>query len=94
MVIMKRPFSPLVVGAGVLKIPATEFKAKCLAVMQAVHDGKAAEIVVTKRGKPLAKIVPYKSVDRSLFGFAAGKLRIVGDVLRTGEVWDAQQPAP
>jgi len=89
---MKRPFSALVASASALEVPATEFKAKCLAMMQAVHDGKAAEIVVTKHGKPLAKIVPCGSVGQSLFGFAAGKLTIIGDIFATGEVWEAERP--
>ena len=72
-------------------MPATEFKAKCLAVMQALRDGKAAEIIVTKHGKPLAKVVPYEAADRTLFGFAIGKLRAHGGLFETGEPWEAER---
>jgi len=91
MVIMKRPFFPLVIDAGPIEMAATEFKSKCLAVMQAVHDGRAAEIVITKHGKPLAKVVPYEPIERTMFDFAKGKIRIVGDIFSTGEVWDAEE---
>jgi len=90
MVYMKRPFSPLLIDPGSLEVPATEFKAKCLAMMQAVHDGRAAEIVVTKHGKPLAKIVPYEVTRPTMFGFAKGKIAFAGDVFQTGERWDAE----
>jgi len=81
---------PLLIDPGSLEIPATEFKAKCLAMMQAVHDGRAAEIVVTKHGKPLAKIVPYELARPTMFGFAKGKIAFTGDVFRTGKAWDAE----
>ena len=84
----------MVVRPAVLEMPATEFKAKCLAVMQAVFEGKAAEIVVTKRGKPLARVVPYESSDRTLFGFAAGKLTTRGSLFGTGDRWEAERPRP
>jgi prevent-host-death family protein len=87
---MKRPFSPLIVDTGRLEIPATEFKSKCLAMMQSVHDGRATEIIVTKHGRPLAKIVPVEPANRTMFGFAKGKIRFDGDIFETGERWDAE----
>ena len=91
MVIMKRPFSPLVIAAGALEVPATEFKAKCLAMMEAVRAGKAAEIVITKHGKPVAKLVPFEAAGGTLVGFAKGKIALRGDVFRTGELWEAEE---
>ncbi len=82
---MKRPFSPLVIDTGPLEIPATEFKAKCLAMMQSVHDGRVAEIVVTKHGKPFAKVVPVEPVRRTMLDFAKGMIEIKGDIFSTGE---------
>ncbi len=39
------------------KIPISLFKAKCLRILQEVHD-KKKRVIVTKRGKPLAEIMP------------------------------------
>ena len=61
------------------EIAAGEFKAKCLAIID--HVGKTGqEVIITKRGKPTAKLVPFElqSVD-SLFGRLKGVVRIVGD---------------
>lgn len=44
-------------------ISASEFKARCLALLDGVAEG--GEIVVTKRGKPVAKVVPVDPIDRS-----------------------------
>lgn len=43
--------------AGETTIPVTKFKAQCLAVIDRVSKGKAARIVLTKRGKPVAALV-------------------------------------
>ncbi|HEX6031197.1 MAG TPA: type II toxin-antitoxin system prevent-host-death family antitoxin [Tepidiformaceae bacterium] len=44
-------------------IPAGEFKAKCLALLDEVADS-GEEIVVTKRGKPVARLAPLRSATR------------------------------
>lgn len=41
-------------------IPAGEFKAKCLALLDEVRDHQE-EIIVTKRGKPVARVVPIET---------------------------------
>ena len=41
------------------EIPAGEFKAKCLALLDEVRD-KDEEIIVTKRGKAVARLVPIE----------------------------------
>ena len=60
------------------QIPAGEFKASCLAVMDNVQ-ATGEPIVVTKRGVPVVKLVPAGSKD-DIFGFMANEFRIVGDV--------------
>lgn len=90
MVIVKRPYSPLVERAGSIEVPATEFKARCLAMLGAVHDGRATEIVVTKHGKPFAKVVPIDHRAERFCGFAKGKIAVLGDIFSTGERWDAE----
>lgn len=70
---------------------AGTFKANCLAVMDEVQ-AKRETVVITKRGKPVAKLVPIQQEADELSGFFSGKGEIVGDVvapvLDLGE-WDA-----
>lgn len=59
---------------------AGDFKAKCLAVMKEV-EAKREAVVITKRGKPLVKVVPLEQepAEDPIFGFLRGKAWIVGD---------------
>jgi prevent-host-death family protein len=61
-------------------MPAGQFKAKCLAVMDEVQ-AKRESIIITKRGKPVVKVIPVNDADDDLYGFFVGKGRIVGDVV-------------
>ena len=62
------------------KIGAGAFKANCLAIMDEVQ-AKRVTVVITKRGKPVAKLVPIDGQKDDIFGFLAGKVTIVGDVV-------------
>jgi prevent-host-death family protein len=62
------------------KIAAGVFKAKCLAIMDEVQS-KRETVVITKRGKPIAKLVPVDQKPDSIFGFYVGKGEILGDVV-------------
>jgi prevent-host-death family protein len=73
------------------KIPAAQFKAQCLAVMEQVADS-GRSVVVTKHGKPVVQIVPAESGEDEIFGFMAGKGRIVGDIENTIPVSDWNLP--
>jgi prevent-host-death family protein len=64
----------------VKKMAAGTFKAKCLAVMDEVQS-KRETVIITKRGKPVAKLVPVGAEKDEIFGFLAGKGRVVGDVV-------------
>ena len=64
----------------VKKIAAGSFKVHCLAVMDEVQAKREA-VVITKRGKPVAKLVPVEEQTDELFGFLRGKVTIVGDVV-------------
>jgi prevent-host-death family protein len=64
------------------KIPAAEFKSHCLAVMDRVAQS-GRPVVVTKHGKPVVQILPAESDEGDIFGFLAGKGRIVGDIENT-----------
>ena len=62
------------------KIPAGEFKAHCLAIMDQVS--KSGEpVVVTKHGKPVVKLVPAENRVDDIFNYMAGKVKIVGDIV-------------
>ncbi|MGH7356313.1 MAG: type II toxin-antitoxin system Phd/YefM family antitoxin [Candidatus Rokuibacteriota bacterium] len=71
---------------------AGEFKARCLRVMEEVRKYRTP-VVITKKGKPVAKLVPPDEPAKSVFGCMAGTARIVGDimspVLPPIEQWDA-----
>jgi prevent-host-death family protein len=68
-------------------IPATKFKQTCLAVLDRIGpDG----IVITKHGKPVAKLVPLEAESSDLIGSLAGKIHVRGDILSTGVRWDAE----
>ena len=68
-------------------ISATEFKAKCLQIFD--HLG-ADGIIVEKRGKPIAKVIPIRPKNSDWIGSMKGKLKIHGDIMSTGIKWDAQ----
>ena len=71
---------------------ASEFKAKCLAVMDEVAESGQG-VVVTKNGKPLVELVPHKvKTKRGLLGILKGDLVIKGDIMSPIDVeWDAMK---
>jgi prevent-host-death family protein len=58
---------------------ASAFKAQCLKVMNEIQ-ATGEPVIVTKRGKPVVKVVPIKSENDDIFGFMADKFDIVGDI--------------
>lgn len=71
-----------------IRIPAGEFKAKCLALLDEVRDERK-ELVVTKRGVAVARILPMEPLSVSSGGRMAGTVQIHGDLFSTGEQWEA-----
>ena len=72
-------------------IPATEFKATCLALLDRVADRRES-FVITKRGKPVAKLVPLVATRKKRKALI-GSVTIVDpndDLLSTGLRWDIQ----
>ena len=62
-------------------IAAGKFKAQCLALLDDVHD-HGHEVVITKRGKAMARLVPMaKKEPASVIGALEGKLRVAGDIV-------------
>ena len=74
-------------------IQASEFKAKCLALMDEVaRTGQA--IVVTKNGRPVAELHPHRPPRaRSLIGLQKGRIAIKGDIVSPvgARLWDASK---
>ena len=62
------------------KMAAGSFKVHCLAVMDEVQ-AKRETVVITKHGKPVAKLVPVDKDTDDIYGFLAGKGSIQGDVV-------------
>ena len=72
-------------------INASVFKAKCLGLMEEVNKS-GEEIVILKNGKPISKLVPYKSRPQSLFGLHEGSVRSRDDLIEPVDVpWDVAQ---
>ena len=73
-------------------INASEFKVKCLELMDEVEES-GEEIVITKQGRPVSRLVPYREKQentqdsgntknlKSPFGDYRGKIKIHGDIV-------------
>jgi prevent-host-death family protein len=61
-------------------MPAGSFKTNCLAVMDEVQ-AKHETVIITKRGKPVAKLVPVNAESDEIYNFLAGKGNVAGDVV-------------
>jgi len=61
-------------------IPAAQFKANCLRLMDEVAQ-RRTPIVITKRGKPVVKLVPVDVKPIDIIGRMAGTIKIVGDII-------------
>jgi prevent-host-death family protein len=71
-------------------VNATEFKAKCLALLDEVQS-TGEPLQITKRGKPVAQVVPFRQRRKSIYGFMKGQIKIHGDIISPlNEPWDAQ----
>ena len=67
-------------------IEAEQFKAQCLALLDELEsDG----LIITKGGKPVARVVPFAERDADLIGSLRAKIRIKGDISTTGVRWNA-----
>jgi prevent-host-death family protein len=73
-------------------IAAGQFKAECLKLMDRVNENHE-EIIISKRGKPVAKLVPIENEPvRSIFGFTRNSVKNEKDIVEpTGEKWNAER---
>jgi prevent-host-death family protein len=71
------------------RISAGDFKARCLAIMDEVRD-RGGEYLITKRGVPVARLVPVRHEPRKLFGSLKGTVTVLGDIIGPlDEPWEA-----
>jgi len=69
-------------------IGASRFKEQCLALLDRLGpDG----LVITKHGRPVARVLPYEQDPASLIGSLRNELKIKGDIMATGVRWDAER---
>lgn len=76
------------------QISATEFKAKCLALLDEVAE-RGGVLTITKRGQPVATVQRAgKKKRRSLENILAGKVELVGDIVNVNftDDWHMLQP--
>jgi prevent-host-death family protein len=73
-------------------VGVAEFKARCLELIDGVGT-RGDELVITKRGKPVAKVVPIRPAADDLKGAYAGRMRIVGDIVNVNwaDDWEANR---
>ena len=65
-------------------VPAAKFKEQCLALLDRVDP---EGIIITKHGKPVAKLVPIQTDSAKLIGSFKGKIKIKGNIISTGVKW-------
>lgn len=76
--------------AGERTMSATEFRARCYRLLDEVAE-TTREIVITKRGKPVARLVPVRRMRGAPFGLYRDEIRIHGDIGAPIDVdWDAE----
>jgi prevent-host-death family protein len=66
-------------GGQMKQMPAGAFKARCLTIMREVQATREP-VVITKRGKPVVKVVPVEAETNNVLGFMRGRVKIVGDI--------------
>jgi prevent-host-death family protein len=73
------------------KMAAGEFKAQCLKVMDRVKTTREP-VLITKKGRPVAKLVPVDPITQDALGSLVGTIEIVGDIespVEPPEAWEA-----
>ena len=73
------------------KMPAGEFKTHCLQVMERVRTQRES-VIITKRGVPVAKLVPVDEAPTDIFGCLKDRFEITGDIVSPvlpADTWNA-----
>jgi prevent-host-death family protein len=73
-----------------LEIGAAEFKAKCVQLLDEISARKREAIIITKRGKPVARLTPIDKPGGPIYGALKGLAKIHGDLTEPLDVeWEA-----
>jgi len=67
-------------------IGAAKFKEQCLALLDRLEP---EGVVITKHGKPVARVLPYPQRPEAMIGALRDKITVKGDILSTGSSWNA-----
>ena len=82
--------SPAGEACGQRTMKASEFKSRCLKLMDEVADS-GVEIVITKYGRPVARLTSLQQRPSTLFGAGRDRMKILGDIISPIDVeWEAQ----
>ena len=76
-----------------ISIGVTAFKARCLALIDEVVKGKTRRVLLTRRNRPIAAIVPVEHEPEELWGAMRGTVKAASgtDLTQgTGEIWEAE----
>ena len=69
------------------KIGAAKFKEQCLALLD---DLETEGLIITKHGKPVARVLPIPKSSAEIVGSLKGVMKIKGDIMSTGIKWEAE----
>lgn len=67
-------------------IGAAKFKEQCLSLLERLTP---EGLTITKRGKPIARLIPYPQTPAALIGSLRERIRIHGDILSTRVPWES-----
>ncbi|MBA8667546.1 type II toxin-antitoxin system Phd/YefM family antitoxin [Holosporaceae bacterium 'Namur'] len=71
-------------------LPISEFKAHCYEILENVQ-GQHQSFIISKRGKPIARVIPIDNNNTKLAGSFKGKCNIIGDIITPVDItWDAE----
>jgi prevent-host-death family protein len=76
-----------------ISIGVTDFKAHCLALIEAVAQGQTGRVVLMKHNRPVAVLVPVERGPVELWGAMRGSVEVLSgtDLTQaTGEAWEAE----
>jgi prevent-host-death family protein len=77
---------------GILEIGAAEFKAKCLQLLNEISERKRDAVIITKRGRPVARLEPIREAGGPIYGALRGLVKIHGDLTEPLDVeWEASR---
>jgi len=63
-----------------------KFKEQCLAIVDRLSP---EGIIITKRGRPVARLLPIERSSAELIGCLEGRIHVTGDIVSTGVSGDS-----